>query len=200
MINIATCVLQGSLQPTTCTAEPTKNNRDHRSVNMSLSGSSTGNAGQQICANCNKPFLSLEARACASCGNPRPRKKPEGPPCAYCPAQLMTHGAKVCGKCGRSQPLPSSEKPKGGQADGKNISSLTPTRTKYPPKSELVVNPLPKTPGVQGAQHSSAHALQHIQQQQQPLNNNKQFLTTHISDQHSGGVSYTVNYNKNSSG
>ena len=153
---------------------------------MSQSGSST-----EICTHCKQPFLSPEARVCGNrnCGKPRPiaRNKPEGPPCAYCSAPLLKHGAKVCLSCGRRQPPPSSEKPKGGQADGKNISSLTPTRTKYPPNSELVVNPLPKTPGAQGAQHSSAHALQ---QQQQPLNNNEQFLITHISDQYSGGVSY----------
>ena len=169
----------------------TKNNRDRQSVNMSQLGS--GNAGKQICTHCKQPFLSPDARVCGNrnCGKPRPRNKPEGPPCAYCSAPLIKHGAKVCGKCGRSQPPPSSEKPKGGQPGDKNTSSLTPTRTMYPPKSELVVSPLPivnKTPGVQGTQHSSAHALP--QQQQLLNNNNEQFLITHTSDQYSRGVSY----------
>ena len=156
---------------------------------MSQSGSSTGNAGQQICTHCKQPFRSPEARACAGCGAPRPRKKPEGPPCAYCPAQLMTPDARVCVSCGRPQPPPSSEKPKVGQADDKNTSSLTPTRTMYPPKSELVVSPLPKTPWAQGTPTNQQPSA--LPQQQQLLNNNnEQFLITHTSDQYSGGVSY----------
>ena len=154
-------------------------------------------ADKQLCSHCKQPFRS-GARLCANCGNPRPRKQPQGPPCMYCEAPLGKHDAKVCVKCGRPQPGRSSEnsRPVPGQSSGGH-SSLTQAQNVYPPNSELVVSrpskPLSnKTPRIpQDSTLNTNYQNSSVLSQQQQLNNNEQPLLSRTSNQHGGGVSIT---------
>jgi hypothetical protein len=65
-----------------------------------------------ICGTAFNPNANLCANP--SCGKPRPRNQPQGPPCVYCHRPLIKEGALQCGSCNKKQPeIPAKQGPGG---------------------------------------------------------------------------------------